>query len=233
MRTYLSEFVGTFILVFFGTGSIMVDAYTGGLLGHMGICVVFGLIVLVLIYTIGDISGAHLNPAITFGFYLSKLLPLKDTLMYILFQFAGAIAGSFLLKYLTLDVGVLGETIPKVTDFRAFLLESMITFVLMFVVVNLSYGSKQKGITSGIAVGSTIVFTVLIAGPLTGGSMNPARSLGPALASMHFTSLWVYLTAPFFGSGLAVALYSYIFASDARNNRDNLMKILPQDETHK
>jgi len=224
MRSYLSEFIGTFILIFFGTGAIMVDAYTAGLLGHMGICVCFGLIILVLIYTIGDISGAHLNPAVSFGFFLSKLLSFKDMFWYIIFQFAGAIAASFLLKYLTLDVGVLGETIPKVSEFRAFLLESIISFVLMFVIVNLSYGSKQKGITSGIAVGSTIIFTVLIAGPLTGASMNPARSLGPALASMNFTALWVYMTAPFVGTGIAVAVYSYVFASDSANNWEKLKK---------
>jgi len=225
LSLYIAEFIGTFILVFFGTGAVVSNAYSGGVIGHLGICAVFGLVVLSMIYAIGDISGAHINPAVTLGFYLSKLISFKNAFFYIIAQFLGAIAASLLMAHISPDIKTLGETIPVVPVKMAFYLEMVQTFVLMFVVVNLSYGSKQKGITSGIAVGSTVTFLAIIAGPLTGASMNPARSLGPALASGNLTSIWIYLTAPFIGAGIAVAFYSYFFAKDADLNRSRLKNI--------
>ena len=219
LRLYLAEFAGTFFLVFWGTAAVAVDAITGGKIGHLGICLTFGFLVLAMIYTLGDISGAHLNPAVTIGFFFSRLIGTKHTFFFIIFQFLGALAASFTLNWLLPNAGTLGETIPSISLGRNFFIEFFLTFLLMFVIVNLSYGSKQKGITSGIAVGATVTLACIIGAPLTGASMNPARTLGPALISGTYDGLWIYLTAPFLGASIAVAFYSYIFATDADKNR--------------
>ncbi len=224
-RNYFSEFIGTYFLVLFGVGAVYTDALSNGALGLVGISLAWGMIIISLVYAIGDISGAHLNPAVTFGFFFSNLISFKDAMFFTIFQFIGACAASFTLMYIYPEVTVFGGTLPSVNSGTAFLIEFIMTFFLMFVIVNLSYGSKQKGITSGIAVGCTVAFLVMISGPLTGASLNPARSFGPAFAAGNFKSLWIYMSAPFLGAGCAVATYSYIFAVDAENNRKKIRRL--------
>ena len=210
MKKYISEFIGTFALVFCGTGAVVFNQISGGTVAHMGISFTFGLIVLAMIYSIGDISGAHINPAVTFGFYITKLIGLKDMLCYFIFQITGAIAASFLLYILFPEATTLGETLPSVALWKAFILEIILTFILMFVIIHVATGSKEVGIMAGIAIGGTVALEALFAGPITGASMNPARSLGPALVSGKLDGIGVYLVAPFIGASLAIFTSKYI-----------------------
>ena len=210
MNKYFAELIGTFALVFCGTGAIIINEVSGGTVTHIGIAITFGLIVLSMVYTIGDISGAHLNPTVTFGFFLAKRLALKETVLYILFQIAGAFAASFILKFLFPQNINLGATIPAGSDMQSFILEIILTFFLMFVIMNVSTGAKEKGITAGIAVGSVIGLEAMFAGPICGASMNPVRSLAPAIVSGNINSLWIYLTAPFIGAFIGVIVFNLI-----------------------
>jgi aquaporin NIP len=203
MKKYIAEIIGTFTLVFCGTGAIVIDQTTGGAIGHLGIAMTFGLVVLAMIYSIGDISGAHLNPAVTLGFTLSKRMEVREAIPYVCAQLAGAFLASFCLKLLFPLNLTLGSTLPAGGDFQSFVLEIILTFFLMFVILNVSTGAKEKGITAGIAIGATVALGALFAGPICGASMNPARSLAPAILSGTTHSLWVYLTAPFLGAILA------------------------------
>ncbi len=204
MQKYFSEFLGTFALVFAGTGAIVVNQVSGGAITHVGIAITFGLIVLAMIYTFGEISGAHLNPAVTVGFFVARRFPASSVLPYILSQCLGALAASSLLKLLFPENQKLGATVPAGSAFQSFTLELVLTFFLMLVILNVSTGAKEKGITAGIAVGSVVGLEAMFAGPICGASMNPARSLGPSLVSLHLEHLWIYLTATFIGAVLAV-----------------------------
>jgi len=206
MRNFLAGFIGTFALVFCGTGAIVVDDLSGGTVTHVGISLTFGLIVLAMIYAIGDISGAHINPAVTFGFYLSGRFPLKHIFPYILSQFLGGVVASSILRFLFSESHALGETIPSVSLMKAFVLEVILTFILMFVIIHVATGSKETGTMAGIAIGSVVGLEALFAGPITGASMNPARSFGPAFIAGNWEAIWLYLTAPFIGAALAVLL---------------------------
>lgn len=197
---YLAEALGTFILVFMGCGAIVVNDSYGNILGHTGIALSFGLVVMVLIYSIGNISGAHLNPAVTLGFWFSGRLRHTSVLPYVFAQCIGAITAALLLRYLFPDHATLGATLPKVDLFRCFVIEALLSFILMFVILNVSTGHMEKGIMAGVAIGGTIALEALFGGPMTGASMNPARSLGPGLVSGEWQTLWVYLTAPVFGA---------------------------------
>jgi aquaporin NIP len=203
MKRLAAEFIGTFALVFAGTGAIVADRVTGGAVTHVGVALTFGLVVLAMIYTVGDISGAHLNPAVTFGFWTARRMPLPDALRYAASQVAGALAASATLRFLFPQDPWLGTTLPAGPDAQSFVLETILTFLLMLTVLNVSTGAKEKGITAGIAVGAIIAMEALFAGPICGASMNPARSLAPALVSGHLAHLWIYLAAPPLGAGLA------------------------------
>jgi aquaporin NIP len=199
-----AEFFGTFALVFAGTGAVVINDVTGGAVTHAGIALTFGLIVLAMIYTVGDVSGAHLNPAVTIGFFAARRCGLMTVPGYIVSQLLGATAASLLLRFLFPQNETLGITLPAGSVLQSFILEAVLTFILMWVILSVSTGAKEKGITAGIAVGSVIGLEAMFAGPICGASMNPARSLAPALVSMHFQNLWIYLVAPVFGAVVAV-----------------------------
>lgn len=214
MRKCAAEFFGTFALVFAGTGAIVINGVSGGVISHVGIALTFGLIVLAMIYTIGDISGAHLNPAVTLGFFAARRLPARAVLPYVMSQLLGATAASLLLHFLFPQDGTLGMTLPVGGPAQSFILEVALTFILMWVILSVSTGAQEKGITAGIAVGSVIALEGMFAGPISGASMNPARSLGPALVLLHFENLWIYLVATVLGAVLAVPLCRLIRGPD-------------------
>jgi aquaporin Z len=200
---YLAEVIGTFTLVFAGCGAIVVNDTSNQVLGHVVICLVFGLVVMAMIYSVGNISGAHLNPAVTLGFLFARRLEMRAVLPYIASQAAGAVAAGLALRMLFPGHESLGATLPSITFGRAFAVEVLLSFILMFVILNVSTGHMEKGIMAGIAVGGTVALDALFGGTLTGASMNPARSLGPAIACGNIESLWIYLTAPVAGTFLA------------------------------
>jgi aquaporin Z len=204
MRTLAAEALGTFALVFCGTGAIVIDSQTSGAVTHVGVALTFGLVVMAMIYAVGDISGAHLNPAVTLGFALARRFAPAKVLPYIAAQLAGAFAASLLLRALFPSAEGLGETLPRGGDGQSFGLETVLTFFLMLVILRVSTGAKEKGITAAIAIGGVVALEALFAGPICGASMNPARSLAPAVVSGHLQSLWVYLAAPVAGAALAV-----------------------------
>ena len=204
MKRLVAEFFGTFGLVFAGTGAIVIDAATHGSITHVGVALTFGLIVMTMIYTFGDISGAHLNPAVSIAFAVARRFAWQELPGYIVVQIAGAFAASALLKYLFPSDATLGATIPAGSASQSFVLELVLTFLLMLVILSVSTGAKEKGITAGIAIGAIIGLEAMFAGPICGASMNPARSLAPAVLSGHTEFLWLYLAAPVLGSILSV-----------------------------
>jgi aquaporin NIP len=203
-KKLLAEFLGTFALVFAGTGAIVINHASHGAIAHGGIAVTFGLIVLAMVYAFGDVSGAHLNPAVTTGFALAGRFSWADVPGYVAAQLAGAFAASALLRLLFPADPTLGATLPAGSAWQSFVLEAVLTFLLMLVILSVSTGAKEKGITAGIAVGAVIALEAMFAGPISGASMNPARSVSPALISGHLEHLWVYLAAPLLGACLAV-----------------------------
>ena len=201
----IAEALRTFALVFAGTGAIVINDVSGGGITHVGIALTFGLIVLAMIYTVGEISGAHLNPAVTVGFWLAgRFPPPRQIIPYILAQSAGALIASGLLRVLFPTHPTLGSTLPSGSANQSFILETVLTFLLMFVILNVSTGSREKGITAGIAVGAVIALEAMFAGKICGASMNPIRSVAPAVVSGTLQHLWIYLTAPFIGASLAI-----------------------------
>lgn len=204
MKKYFAEFIGTFALVFAGTGAITINDVSGGGITHVGIALTFGLIVLAMIYAVGDISGAHLNPAVTTGFWLSGRFQAKQVIPYVVSQVLGAIAASGILKVLFPAHPTLGTTLPAGSPAQSFVMELILTLILMFVILNVSTGAKEKGITAGIAVGAVIALEAMFAGKICGASMNPARSLAPAMVSGNLQHLWLYLVAPMLGAALAI-----------------------------
>jgi aquaporin Z len=203
MKRFIAEFIGTFGLVFAGTGAIIINEASGGAITHVGIALTFGLVVLAMIYTFGDISGAHLNPAVTLGFWAAHRMPMRDVPLYVASQILGALAASASLRFLFPQNKLLGTTLPVGTDSQSFVLEAILTFLLMLTILNVSTGAKEKGITAGIAVGSIIGLEAMFAGPICGASMNPARSIAPAVVSGHLEHLWVYIMAPLIGAAAA------------------------------
>jgi aquaporin Z len=210
----LGEGIGTFVLVFAGCGAIVVNDAYGGLLGHVGVSLVFGLVVMAMIYSIGNVSGAHINPAVTLGFLFAGRLERRIVLPYAGSQLLGAILAAGVLRLLFPAHETLGATLPSGGLLQAFAMETILSFLLMFVILNVSTGAMEKGIMAGVAVGGTIAFEALIGGPVTGASMNPARSLGPALVSGQLESLWLYLTAPVLGTFLAHPTCRWIQGSE-------------------
>jgi aquaporin NIP len=206
MKKLCAEALGTFALVFAGTGAIIINQVAGGAITHVGIALTFGLVILAMIYTFGDISGAHFNPAVTIGFWFARRFPGRHVPFYIASQCIGALLASGILRLLFPENKLLGATMPAGSEFQSFVLELVLTFFLMLTILSVSTGAKEKGITAGIAVGSVIALEAMFAGPISGASMNPARSLAPALVSFHLEHLWLYLVAPVIGAGLAMPI---------------------------
>lgn len=211
MHKYLAEAIGTFALVFCGTGAIVVDEVTGGTVTHVGIAITFGLIVLAMIYTFGDVSGAHLNPAVSLGFWAMRLFPAKELAPYIGSQMAGAFLASILLRFLFPASLNLGATLPAGNDWQSFVLEIILTFLLMLVIIRVSHGAKETGWFAGITIGSVVLLEAMFAGPISGASMNPARSLAPAVVSGNIGQVWIYLIAPVLGALIAVIVGKVVF----------------------
>jgi aquaporin NIP len=203
-KRFISEIIGTFALVFCGTGAMVINDFTGGTVTHVGVAITFGLIVMGMIYAFGDISGAHMNPAVTIGFAYAKKFPWKEVPLYVLAQLIGAFVASGLLLYLFPDSQTLGATLPQLSAFKVFIFEIILSFFLMVVIINVSTGSKEIGSVAGIAIGSVVLLEAMFAGPITGASMNPARSIAPAVISGNIADLWIYIFAPILGCLLAV-----------------------------
>jgi aquaporin NIP len=197
-----AEALGTFALVFAGTTAVVVNAT--GAVSHVGVALTFGLVVFALIAALGDVSGAHLNPAVTLAFRIARRFPGREVLPYILAQCAGAVVASLAVRLLFPDAVGLGGTSPAGTESQSWVLELLLTAGLMFVILGVSSGAKEKGVTAGLAIGGVVALEALFAGPVSGASMNPARSLGPALVAGQLGGLWLYLTAPLAGAALAV-----------------------------
>lgn len=206
-KALIAEAVGTFCLVFVGTGAIVINQLSQGTISHLGIAASFGLVVMVLIYTFGDHSGAHFNPAVSIAFWLNKRFPGTSVGPYILAQLIGAFCASLSIKALFPDATSLGETIPSGSVIQSFSLEAFLTFFLIVVILNVTSGSKEKGLLAGIAIGATVGLEALFAGPISGASMNPVRSIAPAIVSGHITNLWIYIAAPLIAAGLSVPLF--------------------------
>src|SRR5215472_3967260 len=204
LRPFIADFIGTFALLFARTVAIVINDVSGGAVTHVGIALTFGLVVMAMIYAVGDISGAHLNPAVTSGFWLSGRFSGRQVFPYIATQCLGAFTASGTLRFLFPTHATLGTTLPAGADVQSFVLELILTFLLMFVILNVSTGAKEKGITAGIAVGAVIGLEAMFAGPICGASMNPARSLAPALVSGNLEHLWLYLIAPPLGAVMAM-----------------------------
>ncbi|MDA9257640.1 MIP family channel protein [bacterium] len=204
MKKYISEFIGTFSMIFCGTGAMTVNEVTGGDVTHVGIAITWGLIVMAMIYAFGETSGAHFNPAVTIAFAYAKKFAWKEVPKYIIAQVLGAFAASLILCYLFPTSEYLGATISTVDVGRAFVMELLLTFFLMVVIINVSTGSKEIGIIAGIAVGAVVLLEAMFAGPITNASMNPARSIAPAIVAGKMQHLWMYILAPILGAILAV-----------------------------
>lgn len=218
-RKLLAEFLGTFALVFCGTGAIVINAESGGAITHAGIAITFGLIVMAMIYALGHISGAHLNPAVSLAFTLAGRFSAKSLPGYIASQLSGALLASLTLKYLFPANETLGATLPAGTAMQSAILELILTFFLMLVIIHVATGSKEQGMFAGLAIGSTVLLEAMFAGPICGASMNPARSIAPALASGHLQHLWLYIAAPV--AGAAAAIPTWRFLNSKKENNEN------------
>jgi MIP family channel proteins len=208
-RSMLAEAIGTFALVFAGCGAIMVDHQTHAL-GHVGVAISFGLVIMIMIYAVGHISGAHFNPAVTFAFAVSRHFPPARVLAYWSAQLAGALGAALVLRGSLGDVAHVGATLPAGSNGQAFLWEAVLSFFLMFVIMAVATDARAVGEAAAIAIGGTVGLDAMFGGPITGASMNPARSLGPAIAAGDFTSIWVYLAAPIAGAAAAAIAYQVV-----------------------
>ena len=210
-RELLAEFIGTFVLIFAGTGAVMVDKIANGAVTHLGISIVFGAIVTALIYSLGHISGAHFNPAVTLAFWSSGFLRSSLVLPYVVAQVLGAIAASALLRLSLGAVGNLGATLPRDGNWlQSLILETVLTFILMLVIFGSGLDRRAHIGFAGIAIGLTVALEAACMGPITGASMNPARSLAPALVGGIWQHQWLYWVAPILGAQLAVVVYRHL-----------------------
>ncbi|MDJ0928225.1 MAG: aquaporin [Gammaproteobacteria bacterium] len=203
VRRCAAELFGTFALVFAGTGAMVVDGLAGADISHVGVAFTFGLVVMAMIYAVGDVSGAHLNPAVSLGFWLARRFPGREVAPYAISQITGAVLASLLLLASFPDAATLGQTQPAAGSLTALVFEIAMTSILMFVILGVSTGAKEKGLMAGMAIGGTVALCALFGGPVSGASMNPARSIGPAVASGELFDLWIYLIGPVTGAACA------------------------------
>ena len=216
-RRAAAEAVGTFFLVFIGPGSVMVDAYSGGAVGQVGVALAFAFVVIAMIYALGHLSGAHINPAVTLAFWSVRRFPAAEVVPYLLAQCTGAVAASFALRAVLGPVGHMGATLPGIPVGAAFGVEWLLSFALMFVIMAVATDERVADGFAALAVGFTVGFCALMGGPLTGASMNPARSLGPALAGDLWRAHWVYWLSPI--SAMIVAARTFEWLREARPAR--------------
>jgi aquaporin NIP len=211
LRRTTAEALAAFALVFAGCGAIVADARYDGVLGAVGVSLVFGLIIMVMVYATGHLSGAHINPAVTIAFTLSRHFPPRDAVAYLAGQLAGATAGAVVLLAVWPDQpGNLGATVPSVGAGSAFVYELVLTAFLMFVIMALATDTRAVGAAAAIAIGGTVGLDALFGGPVTGASMNPARSFGPALAAGEWHDFWIYLAGPIAGAALGALAYQLV-----------------------
>lgn len=215
MRVYLSEGLGTFVLVFAGTGAVIANDLSGGAVSHVGVSLTFGLVVMAMVYSLGDVSGAHINPAVTIGLWIARRFPLVKVGPYIASQLIGAVAASVLLRFMFGTAHGLGGTAPSGSALQSLVMEIVITSILVLVILCVTVGAKEKSITAAIAIGAAVGIGVLFAGPVSGASMNPARSLGPAIAGLQFSGIWIYIVAPCAGAWLAAMMGSVLHPLEA------------------
>lgn len=202
-----AEAFGTFCLVFAGTVAIVINDVSGGAITHVGIAIVFGLVVMAMIHAVGDISGAHLNPAVTLGMWIAGRLPGRLVTPYISSQLLGGLAASLVVRLLFPSHATLGATLPAGPSRQSFVLEVICSCILMVVILRVSSGAQERGLFAGITVGGIIGLEAMFAGPISGASMNPARSLAPAIVAWRLAHVWIYLVAPVVGALLGVAVY--------------------------
>jgi MIP family channel proteins len=212
IRSLTAELIGTFGLVFAGAGAVMVDAKTHAL-GHVGVAITFGLVIAAMIYAVGHISGAHFNPAVSFAFALNRHFPWPRVAGYWAAQATGAILAAAILRGSLGNIAHVGATLPSGSEGQSFLWEVVLTFFLMFVIVSVATDTRAVGEAAAIAIGATVGLDAMFGGPISGASMNPARSLGPALVSGDLHALWIYLTAPFLGAVLGALAYTFVRGS--------------------
>lgn len=210
LRRAGAEALGVYGLVFAGCGAIVINATTNGTIGHVGISLTFGLIIMVMIYALGHISGAHFNPAVTIAFTATRHFPLALAPLYLAAQFAGAIAASATLRLLVGPAANLGATTPRGGAGQSFVLETILTFFLMFVIMAVATDTRAVGQAAAIAIGGTVGLEALFAGPISGASMNPARSFGPALLSGAWEAQWLYFAGPLLGALLGALTYQLV-----------------------
>lgn len=210
-RRALAEGVAAFVLVFAGCGAVVTDVTRGGTLGTVGIALVFGLVILAMVYATGHLSGAHINPAVTIAFTLTRHFAIGDAAAYIVAQMAGATAAAFTLLAVWPDApGSLGATVPSVDTGAALLYETLLTAILMFVIMAVATDTRAVGAAAAIAIGATVALDALFGGPITGASMNPARSFGPALAAGVWDDFAVYVVGPVAGAVLGAGTYQLV-----------------------
>ncbi len=215
VRSLVAELIGTFALVFAGAGAIMVDTQTHAL-GHIGVAISFGLVIMVMIYAVGHISGAHFNPAVSFAFALSRHFPWSRAISYWIAQAAGAVIAAALLRGSLGNIAHVGATLPSGSERQSFLWEVVLTFFLMFVIMAVATDTRAVGEAAAIAIGGTVGLDAMFGGPISGASMNPARSLGPALVSGDLHALWLYIAAPLVGAGIGALAYQFMRGEGAR-----------------
>lgn len=211
LRRSVAEGLAAFALVFAGCGAVVTNAAHRGTLGSVGVSLVFGLVIMVMIYATGHLSGAHINPAVTIAFTLTRHFPGRDAVAYVGAQLTGATAGAFvLLAAWSSKPASLGSTVPSVGIGTALLYEVVLTAVLMFVIIAVATDTRAVGAAAAIAIGGTVGLDALFGGPITGASMNPARSFGPALASGTWNDFWIYVVGPVVGAALGAFAYQFI-----------------------
>ena len=213
MKKYTAEFIGTFALVFCGTGATIVNEQSSGSLGLVGIAFACGIIVTAMIYVFGTISGTHINPAVTIALLIGKLTSKKEAFFYIISQLAGAFLASILLKIMFPTNLSLGATLPAGALSQSFILEFILTFFLMLTILGVA-SKKEFSNIAGLIIGLVVTGIILFAGPISGGSFNPARSIAPAVVSGNVTALWIYITAPILGSIIAMLLWKSLSKSE-------------------
>jgi MIP family channel proteins len=231
IRKSVAELVGTYALVTAGCGAIMVDSLTNGTLTHVGVALTFGLIVMVMIAAVGHISGAHFNPAVTFAFAVTRHFPWRELPWYWAAQFVGAIAGAFTLQVIFGPVANLGATLPAGNALQSLILEILLTAVLMFVIISVATDTRAVGQIAALAIGAAVALDALWGGPISGASMNPARSFGPALLAGVWRDQWIYWLGPLIGAVLGAAIYQFVRQPSAQSPLATESKVQSQKES--